>query len=147
MEAAKGVAQYKRTNEMPLTWIKGVDRKIGIGTEPGLKYDVTEVVADRNQKIELTFNNNDDMLHNLVITQIGIESVDKVGDLALKLGLHGADLNYVPDTDLVLNHTGIVQPGTEEKIYFQIPSKPGEYRIVCTFPGHAASMRAKLIVK
>ncbi|WP_027077558.1 plastocyanin/azurin family copper-binding protein [Maribacter antarcticus] len=147
MEAAKGVAQYKRTNEMPLTWINGVDRKIGIGTKPGLKYDVTEVIVERNQKIELTFNNNDDMLHNLVITQIGIESVNKVGDLALKLGLDGADLNYVPDTDLVLNHTGIVQPGTEEKIYFQTPSKPGEYWIVCTFPGHAASMRAKLIVK
>jgi azurin/glucose/arabinose dehydrogenase len=147
MEATKGVTQYKRTNEMPLTWINGVDKKIGIGTKPGLKYDVTEVIVERNQKIELTFNNNDDMLHNLVITQIGIESVDKVGDMALKLGLDGADLNYVPDTDLVLNHTGIVAPGSEEKIYFQTPSKPGEYWIVCTFPGHAASMRAKLIVK
>ena len=147
MEAAKGVVQYKRTNEMPLTWVNGVDRKIGIGTKPGLKYDVTELVVERNQKIELTFNNNDDMLHNLVITQMGIESVDKVGDMALKLGLDGADLNYVPDTDLVLNHTGIVEPGSEEKIYFQTPSKLGEYWIVCTFPGHAASMRAKLIVK
>ncbi len=147
MQAAKGVVQSKRTNEMPLTWVNGVDRKIGIGTKPGLKYDVTEVEVERNQKIELTFNNNDDMLHNLVITQMGIESVDKVGDMALKLGLNGADLNYVPDTDLVLNHTGIVEPGTEEKIYFRTPSKPGEYWIVCTFPGHAASMRAKLIVK
>ncbi|MFT6935343.1 MAG: azurin [Maribacter sp.] len=147
MEAAKGVVQYKRTNEMPLTWVNGVDRKIGIGTKPGLKYDVTELVVERNQKIELTFNNNDDMLHNLVITQMGIESVDKVGDMALKLGLDGADLNYVPDTDLVLSHTGIVEPGSEEKIYFQTPSKLGEYWIVCTFPGHAASMRAKLIVK
>jgi azurin len=63
------------------------------------------------------------------------------------LGLDGADQNYVPDSDLVLYHTGIVEPGAAEKIYFQTPSEPGEYWIVCTFPGHAKVMRAKLIVK
>lgn len=147
MTTIKGVVQPKRTNEMPLTWQNEIDKKIVIATKPGLKYDVTEVVVTRNSKIELTFNNNDDMLHNLVITQTGIASVDQVGDMALKLGLDGADLNYVPDTNLVLNHTGIVEPGTQETIYFQTPNKPGEYWIVCTFPGHAASMRAKLIVK
>ncbi|TMM53943.1 auracyanin family protein [Maribacter algarum] len=147
MATMKGVLQPKRTNEMPLTWVNGVEKKLVIGTIPGLKYDVSEVVVESNQKIELTFNNNDDMLHNLVITQIGKESVDKVGNMALELGLDGADLNYVPETDLVLSHTGIVAPGAQEKIYFQTPRKPGEYWIVCTFPGHAASMRAKLIVK
>lgn len=147
MATSKGINQPKRTTEMPLTWVDGIDKKLVIGTLPGLKYDVTEVVVEPNTKIELTFNNNDDMLHNLVITEIGEASVDKVGDLALELGLDGADLNYVPDTDLVLNHTGIVAPGTQEKIYFQTPNKPGEYWIVCTFPGHAASMRAKLIVE
>lgn len=147
MATMKGIVQPKRTNEMPLTWVDGFDNKLVIGTLPGLKYDVTEVVVERNKKIELTFDNNDDMLHNLVITQSGKATVDKVGDMALELGLDGADLNYVPDTDLVLYHTGIVAPGTQEKIYFQTPSKPGEYWIVCTFPGHATSMRAKLIVK
>lgn len=147
MNESNGVVQPKRTNEMPLTWQNGVDEKIVIGTKPGLKYDVNEVTVERNSKIELTFNNNDDMLHNLVITQIGEKSVNQVGDMALKLGLDGADLNYVPDTDLVLNHTGIVEPGTQETIYFQAPRKPGVYWIVCTFPGHAASMRAKLVVK
>jgi len=148
MEAAKkGVVQPKRTNEMPLTWMNTVDEKLGIGTVPGLKYDVTEVVVKRDSKIELTFSNNDDMLHNLVITEKGKAAVDKVGDMGLRLGLDGADLNYVPDTDLVISHTGIVEPGTSETIYFQAPSVLGEYWIVCTFPGHAASMRAKLIVK
>ncbi len=56
---------------------------------------------------------------------MGIESGDKVGNLSQKLGQYGADLNYVPDTYLVLNHTGVVQPGTEDKIYFQTPSKLG----------------------
>jgi len=142
----KGVVQPKRTNEMPLTWMDGADKKLNIGTKPGLKYDVTEVILERNTKIELVFANNDDMLHNLVITEKGKSAVDKVGDMGLRLGLDGADMNYVPDSDLVLYHTGIVAPETSETIYFQTPSAPGEYWIVCTFPGHAASMRAKLIV-
>ncbi len=146
-QSKKGVVQPKRTNEMPLTWLDGVDKRVAVGTKPGLKYDLSELVLEAGSKIELTFNNNDDMLHNLVITQKGVESVDKVGDMGLRLGLDGADLNYVPDTDLVLYHTGIVEPGTSEKIYFQVPREPGEYWIVCTFPGHAATMRTKLIVR
>ncbi len=143
----KGIVQPKRTNEMPIAWQNGADQKIGVATKPGLKYDVEQIIVAKNSKIELTFTNNDDMLHNLVLTQMGKASVDKVGDMGLRLGLDGADLNYVPDTDLVLSHTGIVEPGTKETIYFQAPSIPGEYWIVCTFPGHAASMRTKFIVE
>ncbi|WP_276167495.1 sulfocyanin-like copper-binding protein [Zobellia alginiliquefaciens] len=142
-----GLVQPKRVNEMPLTWVNGPDEKIVISTKPGLKYDITELKLRRKSKVAITFNNNDDMLHNLVITERGEESVNKVGDLALHLGLDGADLNYVPDTDLVLAHTGIVQPETDETIYFDTPKFAGEYWIVCTFPGHSASMRIKLIVE
>ncbi len=143
----KGVVQEKRVNEMPLDWTNGADQQIVIGTKPGLKYDVEELTVKRGKRIEFTFNNNDDMLHNLVITQKGKSAVDEVGEEALKLGLDGADLNYVPDSELVMSHTGIVEPGSSEKIFFQIPWSPGEYWIVCTFPGHAASMRIKLIVE
>ena len=67
--------------------------------------------------------------------------------MALELGLDGPDKNYVPDSDLVLFHTGILQPESSESIYFQVPKRRGEYWIVCTFPGHSKTMRAKLIVK
>lgn len=143
----KGVKQEKRVNEIPITWTNGVDKQVIIGTKPGLKYDIEELELESGQKIELTFNNDDDMMHNLVITDRGTESVDKVADMALKLGLDGQDLNFVPESDLILAHTGILEPGTDEKIYFETPRKPGEYWIVCTFPGHAASMRIKLTVK
>ncbi|MCK0156461.1 plastocyanin/azurin family copper-binding protein [Cellulophaga sp. F20128] len=143
----KKVNQPKRTNTMPATWNNKVDQKLAIGTKPGLKYDVEEVTVKRGTKVELTFNNNDDMLHNLVITEKGKAAVDEVGKMALSLGLDGADYNYVPDTDLVLYHTGILQPESSEKIYVQIPDTPGQYWIVCTFPGHSSVMRAKLIVE
>jgi len=145
--ATKGAVQEKRVNQMPLNWTNGVDKKVVIGTKPNLKYDIDELVLERGMKVEITFNNNDDMLHNLVITTKKSNAADIVGELAAKLGLDGADLNYVPDSDLVIVHTGIVQPEAQEKIYFQVPSQVGEYWIVCTFPGHAASMRIKVIVK
>lgn len=145
--ASKGIVQEKRVNEMPLNWTKGVDKKVVIATKPNLKYDIDELVLERGEKVEITFNNNDDMLHNLVITSKKSDAADIVGDMAAQLGLDGADLNYVPESDLVLVHTGIVQPETQEKIYFEVPRQVGEYTIVCTFPGHAASMRIKLIVK
>lgn len=146
-KAMKGIVQEKRVNEMPLNWTEGPDQKVVIATKPGLKYDIEELVLEPGKRIELTFNNNDDMLHNLVITKKGEESVDTVAGMALQLGLDGADLNYVPDSDLIIVHTGILQPGSSEQIYFQVPRDPGKYWIVCTFPGHATSMRVKLIVK
>ena len=131
---------------MPLNWLEGPDQEVAIGTRPGLKYDIEELSLKRGTRVALSFNNNDDMLHNLVFTSTAPNAADKVGNLALQLGLDGADLNYVPDSDLVIVHTGIVQPGSSEQIYFQVPWDPGEYWIVCTFPGHAASMRIKVIV-
>lgn len=146
-EANNKIVQEKRINEMPLNWTEGYEQQVVIGTKPGLKYDIEELTLERGKKVEITFNNNDDMLHNLVVTTNKISAADEVGNMALQLGLDGADMNYVPDSDLILVHTGIVQPGASEKIYLQVPWNRGEYWIVCTFPGHAASMRIKLFVK
>lgn len=54
---------------------------------------------------------------------------------------------YVPDTELILFHSGMLQPEESEAIYFQAPRKPGEYWIVCPFPGHSKTIRVKWIVK
>lgn len=143
----KVIEQPKRVTEMPSEWGEaGADEKLVIGTIPGLKYDTEEITIKRNSKIQFTLNNNDDMIHNMVITKPGKETPLKVGELALNLGLDGSDLNYVPFSDLVLFHSGTVGPESNETIYFTSPSEPGEYWIVCTFPGHAFTMRTKLIV-
>jgi len=144
----KVITQPKRVTTMPSSWGEhGADEKIAIGTIPGLKYDTEEITINRNSKIQFTLSNNDDMIHNVVITKPGKETPIKVGEMALRLGLDGSDLNYVPDTDLVLAHSGTVGPESNETIYFTSPKEPGEYWIVCTFPGHSFTMRTKLIVK
>ncbi|WP_299554061.1 plastocyanin/azurin family copper-binding protein [Seonamhaeicola sp.] len=145
----KKVEQPKRVTSIPHEWGEdGADEKISIGTVPGLKYDVEEITISRNSKIEFTLNNNDDMIHNVVITsKQGKDIALKVGQEALGLGLDGPDLNYVPFSDLVLAHSGTVGPEDSETIYFTSPDEPGEYWIVCTFPGHYLTMLTKLIVK
>lgn len=144
----KVIDQPKRVTTMPHEWGEsGADEKIALGTIPGLKYDAEEITINRNSKVQLTLNNNDDMIHNVVITKPGKETPLKIGEMALKLGLDGPALNYVPFSDLVLAHSGTVGPEKNETIYFLSPNKPGEYWIVCTFPGHSFTMRTKLIVK
>lgn len=145
----KKIEQPKRVTSMPHEWGEdGADQKITLGTVPGLKYDTPEITVERNSKIEFTLNNNDDMIHNVVITKkTGKETAHTIGQEALNLGLEGPDLNYVPFSDLVLAHTGTVGPEQSETIYFTSPSEPGEYWIVCTFPGHYLTMLTKFTVK
>ncbi|GAA4234546.1 hypothetical protein GCM10022291_14210 [Postechiella marina] len=144
----KVTKQVKRVTKIPTSWGKnGADKKLQIGTIPGLQYNLKKITINRNEKIQLTLENSDDMLHNMVIMKPGADTPTTVGNMALQLGLKGPELNYVPDTDLVLFHSGVVGPESSETIYFTAPSEPGQYWIVCTFPGHAFTMRTKLIVK
>ena len=133
----------KRMLKMPDDWEKA-DITIKVGTEPGLKYDLKSFKVRTGDRVELVFNNNDDMMHNLVVVEPN--TADKVGTLAMNLGLDGPQQGYVPEADEVLFHTCILQPGSAETIYFIAPA-PGEYTYVCTFPGHSRVMRGKMIVR
>ena len=46
----------------------------------------------------------------------------------------------------VIGRTKLLGPGEEDTIYFVAP-EPGTYEYVCTFPGHFALMKGKMIVK
>lgn len=135
---AKPMASKKRQTTMPADWIQP-DRVLKLGTKPGLKYDVTNFEVKAGSKIRLIFSNNDDMTHNVVVVSPG--AADDVAAQALKLGLKGSEMNYVPNSSKVLFHTALLQPETSESIYFVAPATPGEYSFVCTFPGHASVMR------
>ena len=96
-------------------------------------------------KIRLTFNNPDDMMHNLLIVNPG--TADKVAQEAIDLGLKGMENGYIPESDDLLWHTTLLRPHSKDVIYFEAPRAPGEYQYVCTFPGHAIIMRGVLIVE
>ena len=129
---------------MPASWTNGPDQVINIGTVPGLKFDITEIQVKAGSRIRINLNNNDDMLHNLVITKPG--TANAVGEAGLNLGLKGTEMNYVPKSDAVLFHTNIVEPEKSESIYFVAPKTAGTYQYLCTFPGHYTLMQGKLKV-
>ena len=141
---ASTASSAKRVVAMPASWTNGPDQVITIGTVPGLKFDISEIQVKAGSRVKIVFNNNDDMLHNLVITKPG--TVDKVGQAGLNLGLKGSELNYVPKTSDVLFHSNIVEPEKSESIYFVAPKQVGAYTYVCTFPGHYTLMQGKLNV-
>ena len=144
VSATSSINQQKRVTAMPETWSKGPDHSFSIGTKPGLKYDLELLEVKVGSKVKITFNNNDDMLHNLVVVKP--TTAIQVGEEALKMGLEGSQKNYIPDSDNVLFHTNILSPETSESIYFEAPTVPGEYMYVCTFPGHAYVMQGVLRV-
>ncbi|MCA0231242.1 MAG: auracyanin family protein [Bacteroidetes bacterium] len=141
---AKASNSPKRMIEQPANWSNGPDQVIILGTKPGLKFDITDVQVKAGSKIKWVFNNNDDMLHNCVLVKPG--TANPTGEAAIKLGLKGSDLQYVPKSANVLFHTNILQPETSETIYFVAPSEPGDYTFLCTFPGHHTLMQGKMKV-
>lgn len=142
-EVSCGWDASKRVTDMPSDWNEGPDIVINIGTEPGLKYSVTNFEVPAGAKVQLTFNNNDDMLHNLVITKPG--TIEQVSDASMQMGLEGPQTGYVPKSDNIMYHTCILQPETSESIYFVAP-EVDEYKYVCTFPGHSKVMRGVMKV-
>lgn len=145
MAAAATNASRKHVTQPPANWASGPDQALVIGTLPGLRFDEAQFEVKAGARVAFTFNNNDDMLHNLVITTPG--GADPVAAAALNLGLRGQEMGYVPDAGEVLFFTSLLQPATTETIYFEAPTIPGDYPFVCTFPGHAATMRGILRVR
>ncbi|RIV19047.1 auracyanin family protein [Fibrisoma montanum] len=123
----------KRITDMPASWGEP-DYTINMGTKPGLKFAPEQFQVKAGSKVRVVFNNEDDMLHNFVVVAPG--SAIQVGELAMKLGLEGQEKHYIPQTDKVLYHTNLLQPNTNETIYFVAPDKPGAYMYECSVPGH-----------
>ncbi|HZF64285.1 MAG TPA: plastocyanin/azurin family copper-binding protein [Chitinophagaceae bacterium] len=137
-------ATAKRQTKMPASWTKGPDKSIVVGTKPGLKFDISEIVVKAGSRVKLTFTNTDDMQHNLVVVMPG--KGEEVGRMALNMGLKGPAKEYVPETGMVLFYTKLLQPSSAETIYFTAPAKPGNYTYVCTYPGHYLVMKGILKV-
>lgn len=141
----RGTGYNKKITEMPADWDGEADLGIEVGTETGLRFDTELIEAEAGSRVALTLTINDDMLHNLVITEPNM--ADRVGEEAMALGLDGPMLEYAPDMDEILFHTSLLEPGDSQTIYINIPDTPGDYQFICTFPGHHYTMRGILRVR
>ena len=54
--------------------------------------------------------------------------------------------NWLPDDPRIWAHSKMLNPHEKQELTFTAPEKPGTYPYVCTFPGHAMTMRGELKV-
>ncbi|MDZ4288225.1 MAG: family 16 glycoside hydrolase [Prosthecobacter sp.] len=105
-----------------------------------MKYDLTDFIVRPGQKVNLAFENGDDLPHNLVFCQPGTDTAT----MALKqMDNPEAALkrNWLPDDKRIFAHSKMLNPHERETLTFTAPEKPADYPYVCTFPGHALTMR------
>ena len=137
------------TKKIPNPWAKPIEgaRSIAIEARDNLQFSTRRLEAKPGERLALKFKNPDVVPHNWALIKPG--SLESVGDMANKLiGSPDAYLQqYVPQSDLVICYTDIVEPGEEFTIYIVAPATPGTYPYLCTFPGHWMVMNGELIVR
>ncbi|MFM8724524.1 MAG: c-type cytochrome, partial [Planctomycetaceae bacterium] len=97
--------------------------------------------------MSLAFRNSDPgMPHNAAVVRA--DAVEEFGEQSMQLASNPRAIatHYVPEDPRELCFTPILQPGDAYTMYFEAPKEPGEYRIVCTYPGHWRVMQATLYV-
>jgi azurin len=112
-----------------------------------MKFDRTTITARAGQRVEITFNNTDDMQHNVVIFRRGT-----LADYEKELFGSMNDANaqargFVPDSPNVLFASPLLNARESTIVAFDAPTEPGEYPFVCSFPGHWLTMRGVLTVE
>ena len=111
-----------------------------------LQFDKNLLTAKAGEKVIINLENPDGMQHNLLIIKIGtLQKVGKAADELLS-NPKAAEMQYVPKVSEVLQHTKLVNPGETVSLEFTVPSTPGDYPFVCTFPGHWRGMNGILRV-
>ena len=110
-----------------------------------MKYDTAELLVQPGQPVKLLFENGDDLPHNIVFCQPGtdtsamaLKQMEKP-DEALKR-------NWLPDDKRIWLNSKMLNPHEKQELSFTAPEKSGTYPYVCTFPGHALTMRGELKV-
>lgn len=122
-------------------------RIIAIGTVvERMIFDKSQIAVQAGKPVEFRFSNTDNMPHNFAIVEPG--SLEEVGNLAEKTGRDpdARSRNYIPESSKVILGSKLLEPGQSQAITFEVPSKPGIYPYVCTYPGHYRRMYGALYV-
>ena len=118
-----------------------------IGTRHAQLRFSNEVFAVKpGSRVNLTLDNTDEMIHNLVLANGDSSEINRLAELALKLGEHGMKMGFVPKDPSIIASIGLVQPGGKSTVQFIAPLEKGDYSYVCTFPGHSLTMRGVMKV-
>jgi azurin len=114
-----------------------------------MRYNINEIKAKAGETVRVELTNigklpAQAMSHNFVLLNRPVTNDEFV---AFATAAAQNPPSYFPaSTDLVLAHTKMLGPGEIDAVEFTAPAA-GTYEYLCTFPGHYAIMRGKLIVE
>ena len=139
--AAPAAAQDKPASSARTVEITGGD---------DMKYSVTSIPAKPGETLRIRLTSKGTlpkiaMAHNVVVLKAGAKQIDFANAAAM-----AAATGYIPPDmkDQVLAATTMAGPGESVEVTFKVPTAPGTYPYMCTFPGHfAAGMRGTIVVK
>lgn len=124
-----------------------VSNTVELTANDQMKYNLTEIRVKAGEEVTLTLKNigtmpKESMGHNFLLLGGGTD----VEAFAMK-AMVAKDTEYVPAEmkSSVMASTKVVGPGESVTIKFTVPA--GTYDFICSFPGHYASMRGKLIAE
>jgi azurin len=128
----------------------GAGRTVELTGGDDMKYSMTTISAKPGETIRIRLTSKGTlpkavMAHNVVVLKPGAKVLDFANAAAT-----ARDTDYIPPTmkDQVLAASGLAGPGETVEVTLKVPSAPGSYPYLCTFPGHfAAGMTGKLVVK
>jgi azurin len=115
-----------------------------------MKFSVTSIPAKPGETLRIRLTSKGTlpkiaMAHNVVVLKAGAKQIDFANAAAM-----AAATGYIPADmkDQVLAATTMAGPGETVEVTFKVPTAPGTYPYMCTFPGHfAAGMRGTIVVK
>lgn len=114
-----------------------------------LAYDTKTFTVKAGEKIKVTLENKGAIPqpHNLLLVKPG--SLQKVGALAngMLTDPQAMTKDYIPESEDILHHTKLIQPGQSGSIEFTVPDEAGDYPYLCTFPGHWMIMQGTMKVE
>ncbi len=110
----------------------------------GMRYELPMYTVTAGKPVRVRFVNDDFTPHNLIIGTPG--SRDEIGVAADQLGSNGFRQRFIPKSDKIIASSNLLNHQTSEGLEFRAPTVPGDYEILCTFPGHRQTMHAVLRV-
>jgi len=111
----------------------------------GTKYDelyvIEEISAEAGEEMTITLENNTNlpaqaMAHNFVLLK---KDADVQAFVNSSMAASGNDYIAEGSEDQIIAQTAMLGGGESETITFTVPSEPGEYTFVGTFPGHCGA--------
>lgn len=124
-------------------------RVIEVTGNDAMQFNVTEITAKPGETLRISFRNvgkmpKQAMSHNWVLLKPMTD-----GEVnAFGMAASSKAPTYLPDDQsAIIAHTKMLGAGESDQIEFQAPATAGTYPFICTFPGHFAIMKGKLVVK